>query len=80
MKLIDFNHTASVGETYWQHFTWCAYATMTFVVMIFLSIVHGLFPFLLANVPDRVLVNFMNKFRSRRIRTGQADRYPEKTK
>jgi len=79
MKLIDFKHTKTVGETYWQHLSWCIYATGVFVVMIVLSIVHGIFPFLLANLPDRVLTDFVNKFRARRQRTGQAERYPEQS-
>lgn len=78
MKFIDFNHTKNVGETYWQHLSWTLYATMIFVIMIPIAVIHGLFPFLLANVPDRIMVRFYNKFRSRRVATGQAERYPEK--
>lgn len=79
MKVIDFRHLKVVGESYWQHLSWCMYASSVFVLMIILSVIHGLFPFLLANTPDKVLVNFINKFRERRERTGQAQRYPEKT-
>jgi hypothetical protein len=80
MKLIDFNHTKAVGETYLQHLWWCIYATMFYMIMIVLSVIHGFFPFLLPNVPDRMLVNFINKFRERRTRTGQAAAYPERVR
>jgi len=77
MKLVDFSHLKTVGETYWQHFSWCVYAVATFVYMIVLSTIHGIFPFLIPNYPDRVMVRFLEKFKSRRVRTGQADRLPE---
>jgi|TARA_B100001094_G_scaffold127510_1_gene123452 hypothetical protein len=41
--------------------------------MIPIALIHGLFPFLLANVPDKIMASYFAKFKERRIRTGQAD-------
>tara|TARA_Y100001980_G_C14453296_1_gene236746 strand:+ start:456 stop:584 length:129 start_codon:yes stop_codon:yes gene_type:complete len=41
--------------------------------MIPIALIHGLFPFLLANVPDKIMAGYFAKFKERRIRTGQAD-------
>lgn len=77
MKIFDFSHLNTVGETYWQHLRWCLYSTGVFVVMIFLAVAHGIFPFLFANLPDRVMISYLRNFRKRRYETGQAERLPE---
>jgi hypothetical protein len=75
MKVIDIKHLSQVGETYWQHLSWCLYSTLVFVVMIPLAILHGLFPFLFANVPDKIMISYLQNFKNRRIKTGQEERY-----
>lgn len=77
MKVVDFSHLRTVGETYWQHLYWCLYSVAIFAVMIFLALVHGIFPFLLANIPDLVMISYLRNFRKRRTETGQAERLPE---
>lgn len=77
MKLIELNHLSIVGESYWKHLHWCLYSTAIFVVMIPLALIHGLFPMLLANVPDKVMHTYLTKFKARRKLTGQADRLPD---
>jgi hypothetical protein len=39
--------------------------------MIPIAIIHGLFPMLLANVPDNIMVNYLKTFKNRRVPTGQ---------
>jgi len=77
MARINFSHLKEVGETYWQHLSWCLYSIWTFGILIPIAFIHGLFPFLLSNVPDRILVDYNRKFKERRERTGQSERYPE---
>lgn len=77
MKIIDFDHLRNVNESYLQHLKWCLYSTYIFFIMIFLALVHGFFPFLLSNVPDRVMISYLRKFKERRISTGQEERLPE---
>lgn len=75
--MIDFAHLKSVKETYWQHLYWCLYSTSVFIVMIPVALVHGIFPFLFANVPDRIMLKYLKAFKNRRIITGQEQRQPE---
>jgi hypothetical protein len=77
MKIIDFKHLSTVGETYWQHLNWCLYSTLVFIVMIPLAFLHGLFPFLFSNLPDKVMISYLRNFKNRRINTGQEERRPE---
>jgi hypothetical protein len=77
MKIVDFNHLTIVDESYWQHLKWCLYSTYVFFIMIFLALIHGFFPFLLSNVPDRVMITYLRKFKERRVDTGQEERLPE---
>ena len=70
-KLINFNHLSDVKESYWQHLHWCLYSTYIFIIMIPIAIIHGLFPMLLANVPDNIMVNYLKTFKNRRVPTGQ---------
>ena len=37
---------------------------------------HGVFPFLLANVPDKVMAKYLANFKARRVNTGQEERNP----
>ena len=76
MKLIQLNHLSTVGESYWQHLWWCLYSTFIFIIMIPLAIIHGFFPFLLANVPDKVMAKYLANFKARRVNTGQEERNP----
>lgn len=77
MKIIELDHLSNVGESYWQHLKWCAYSTVIFLIMTVLAIVHGIFPFLLANIPDKVMIHYVKKFKTRRVLTGQEERNPE---
>tara|TARA_B110000503_G_C7169827_1_gene423778 strand:+ start:1430 stop:1570 length:141 start_codon:yes stop_codon:yes gene_type:complete len=43
--------------------------------MIPIALLHGIFPFFLANVPDRIMANYLKNFKERRTATGQAERY-----
>lgn len=79
MKLIDRHHLKTVGETYWQHLRWAWGSALVFALLVPLAIVHGLLPWLFAGWPDRVLVKYIDRFRARRVRTGQAQQHPEKT-
>ncbi len=71
--MIDFKHLSTVGESYTQHLQWCLYSVYIYIIMIPIALIHGLFPFLLANVPDKIMAGYFAKFKERRIRTGQAD-------
>lgn len=73
--MIDLKHLSTVGETYWQHLRWCLYSVYIYMIMIPIALIHGLFPFLLANVPDKIMADYFAKFKARRTMTGQADRY-----
>lgn len=73
--MIDLKHLSTVGETYWQHLQWCLYSTWIFLIMIPIALIHGFFPFLLANVPDKIMADYLANFKKRRTVTGQADRY-----
>ena len=75
--MIDFDHTKKVGETYWEHAKWSLSAGLFFLLMVPIAIIHGIFPFLLAGVPDKMMLNWLRKFRERRTRTGQAEEFPE---
>jgi len=77
MKIIDVYHLSNVGESYWQHLKWCAYSTVIFSIMLVLAIIHGIFPFLLADIPDKVMINYVKNFKLRRVVTGQEERNPE---
>ena len=71
--MIDFKHLSTVGETYTRHLQWCLYSVYIYIIMIPIALIHGLFPFLLANVPDKIMASYFAKFKERRIRTGKAD-------
>lgn len=75
--IFDWNHTKNVKETYWEHFTWCMYSTMMFAIILPVGFIHGIFPFLLPEAPDALVVKWTRKFRERRQRTGQAGSRPE---
>jgi len=45
--------------------------------MLVLAIIHGIFPFLLADIPDKVMINYVKNFKLRRVVTGQEERNPE---
>ena len=75
--VFDCNHTKNVKETYWEHFTWCMYSSMMFAIILPVGFIHGLFPFLLPEAPDALVVKWTRKFRERRERTGQAGWRPE---
>lgn len=76
--MIEFKHLSIVGENYFQHLRWCLYSTWIFFIMIPIALLHGLFPFFLANVPDRIMANYLKNFKERRSVTGQAERYEPK--
>jgi hypothetical protein len=71
LPLIDMKHLEKVNESWWTHFKWAYGSILVFVVLIVLALVHGLFPFLLASWPDRLLNWYLIKFQERRVRTGQ---------
>ena len=76
MKIIDLKHLPTVGETYWQHLHWCLYSTLIFIIMIPIALIHGFFPIVLANLPDRIMADYLRNFKKRRVATGQAEKYP----
>ena len=41
--------------------------------MIPIALIHGFFPFLLANLPDRIMARYLNNFKKRRMATGQEE-------
>jgi hypothetical protein len=73
--MIELKHLSTVNESYFQHLKWCLYSTWIFFIMIPIALLHGLFPFFLANVPDKIMANYLKNFKERRILTGQAERY-----
>lgn len=75
--MINLNHLKDVDENYWQHLRWCVYSVAIFILMIPLALIHGVFPFLLSNVPDRVMISYLRAFKNRRVITGQEKRLPE---
>lgn len=77
MKFFTFSHLSDVGETYNQHLSWCLYSTYIYLIMIPIALIHGIFPFLLANLPDRIMHGYMQKFKARRALTGQAENLPD---
>ena len=79
MKTIDPDHLDTVGETYWQHLRWAWGSALVFALLVPLALLHGLMPWLFPGWPDRVLVKYIDRFRARRQRTGQAQQFPEKT-
>jgi hypothetical protein len=77
LPVIDFQHLSRVNESYWQHLKWAWGSACIFVVLLALAIVHGILPWLFAGWPDKILVNYLNKFQKRRSKTGQDRMYPE---
>ena len=75
--IFDWHHTKNVNEPYWRHLVWCFYAAGIYALLLPIALIHGLFPFLLPDAPDYILVNFLRKFRERREKTGQAEKRPE---
>lgn len=75
--IFDWHHTKNVNEPYWKHLVWCFYAAGIYALLLPIALIHGLFPFLLPDAPDYILVNFLRKFRERREKTGQAEKRPE---
>jgi len=72
LPVFDLKHLEKVSESWWTHFKWAYGSILVFIIMIFLALIHGLFPFLLANWPDRLLNWYIAKFQDRRVRTGQS--------
>jgi hypothetical protein len=79
LKTIDPDHLGTVGETYWQHLRWAWGSALVFALLVPLALLHGLMPWVFPGWPDRVLVKYIERFRARRQRTGQAQQFPEKT-
>jgi hypothetical protein len=79
LKTIDPDHLGTVGETYWQHLRWAWGSALVFALLVPLALLHGLMPWMFPGWPDRVLVKYIERFRARRQRTGQAQQFPEKT-
>lgn len=74
----DWNHTKNVNETYWEHLGWCIKAFFHLGSVAIVGLLHGIFPFLFADTPDKMILPWVEKFRARRKRTGQAEKRPEK--
>lgn len=84
MKLKEFigyrpTHCKDVGETYFEHLWWTIRAFVWLTAVAIIGLIHGIFPFIFADTPDRLILPWVEKFRARRVRTGQAARRPEKT-
>lgn len=77
MSILNTKHLLQVNETYWQHLNWCLYSVFIFIIMIPLALIHGIFPFLFSNLPDKVMISYLRNFKKRRIQTGQEERTPE---
>lgn len=75
--VFDLSHTKNVKESYFQHFTWCMYSTVMFLIILPVGFIHGIFPFLFPEAPDALVVKWLRKFRERRQHTGQANWRPE---
>ena len=73
-KLIgwDTKHLSNVGETYWQHLFWTIRAFVHLSSVAVVGLLHGIFPFLFADVPDRMVLPWVRAFLARREKTGQA--------
>ena len=71
LPIVDLKHLEKVNESWWTHFKWAYGSVLVFIVLVALALVHGIFPFLLANWPDRLLNWYIVKFQDRRVRTGQ---------
>lgn len=78
--VFDWNHLKNVNETYWQHLSWVLYSTVMLTTITVVGFIHGIFPFLLPEAPDALVVKWNQKFRERRERTGQAEWRPENKK
>lgn len=70
----DTSHLSNVNETYWQHLWWTikAFAHLSSVAIV--GLLHGVFPFLFADVPDRMILPWVRAFLARREKTGQAEK------
>ena len=75
-KELDLKHLSTVDESYWQHLHWCLYSIGIFIILIPIALIHGFFPILLANVPDNIMLKYVEKFKDRRIATGQEESNP----
>ena len=67
----DPNHTKNVGETYREHGMWCLKAFVKLQAVAWVGLMHGIFPFLFADTPDKMIAPWVAKFIRRRERTGQ---------
>lgn len=72
----DPNHTKNVGETYQEHGMWCLKAFLKLQLVSWVGLMHGIFPFLFADTPDKLITPWVKKFIVRRGLTGQEEARP----
>jgi hypothetical protein len=70
----DPNHLENVNETYREHGMWCLKAFFKLQSVAWVGLMHGIFPFLFAETPDKMVAPWVRRFIDRRERTGQAAR------
>lgn len=65
MKAFNPKHLKEVEETYFEHFKFASWAGATLILLGCVSLVHAVFPFLFARLPDRIYRYFVNKSKAR---------------
>jgi len=66
--LINFKHLSQVEETYIEHFKFAVWAGCLFLVLGIVSLIHAIFPFILARTPDQIYSYFQRASSQRQRR------------
>jgi hypothetical protein len=70
-KILNFNHLSQVEETYLQHLKFSLWAGIVLLILGVVSIIHGVFPFLLVRYPDNIYRYFVKNSQKRIDRVNQ---------
>ena len=65
---INFSHLEQVEESYFTHFRFAFWAGCVLFVLSITSIIHAIFPFMFARVPDKIYNYFKRESETRVLR------------
>ncbi len=71
MKILNFQHLKQVEESYWQHFKFASWAGFYLIYLGLVSLLHAIFPFLVARYPDKLFRDFLVKSQKRLTRVSE---------
>lgn len=65
MSLFNRDHLSEVEETYFEHFKFAMWASITLFFLSIVSLIHAIFPFLLSRMPDKIYRYFQRESKQR---------------